>query len=185
MSKRWRLTRSSALAWPRIGALASSPATRPRAPWPCGWRMIATSVATSARCCPHGSAKPRPPLAKKTTQRTSLPAPQARRIWHSVSTSMTPRLTPVSRPGHSTPNAPCSSTCCVQPGNDARLRAACAPSKTCAQHSRGFSTGSQHSTAPPFPTRASPCARLSMTLSSRLHKPKPDSLGFRGKNSSH
>src|SRR6516225_3728151 len=140
ISQRLRSTSSSAWAWPRIGGLAWSPATRPRATWPCGWRIISTSFATSSRCCTNWSAKPMPPLAKKTTRRTSLPGPKARPIWRSVSTSMTPRITPVSRPWHSTTNSPCCSTCCVKPCNYARLMAACAPSKTCARNSCCFST---------------------------------------------
>ena len=63
--KRLSITISSALAWPRIGARDSWPATRPPATWPCGWRIISTSFATSSRCCIKWSAKPMPPLTQE------------------------------------------------------------------------------------------------------------------------
>ena len=138
--KPWSSTISSALVWPRIEAWASSPATRPRTTWPWGWRIISTSFATSSRCCINWSAKPLPPLARKTTRPGSWPVPQASPIFTRGSTRMKRPITPVSRPWHSTTNAPCCSTCCVKPGNYARLMADCAPSKTSARHSRCFST---------------------------------------------
>ena len=68
-----------------------------------------------------------PPLTRNTTPRKSLPVPKARPISTSVCNTMTPRITPVSRPWHSTTNWPCCFTCCVKPYNYARLMADCAP----------------------------------------------------------
>ena len=56
-----------------------------------------------------------------------LPTPKARPIFTSDWHTMTPRITPVSRPWHSTTTWPCCSTCCVKPYTCARLMADCAP----------------------------------------------------------
>ena len=84
--KRLRHTSSFALGWLWIGAWDSWPATRPRAIWRCGWPIISTSFATSARCSINWSAKPLPPLVTKTTRRTSVPVPRVRPLFKSVST---------------------------------------------------------------------------------------------------
>ena len=96
-----RGTISPASAWPRIVASASWPALKPRATGRCGWLILSTSFVPFSRCCSHWNAKPVRPLARKTRRRTSLPGPQARPLWQSVSPNMHKRITPVRRPWHS------------------------------------------------------------------------------------
>ena len=61
----------------------------------------------------------------------SLHVPKARPISTNACTTMTPRITPVNRPWHSTTTWPCCFTCCVKPYTYARLMADCAPKNTC------------------------------------------------------
>ena len=136
MWKPLRITIASALPWPQIAARASWRAPSSPLTGPCGGRILATRVATSARGGIAGSVKPRPPSTRHTRQPRGLPRPAARAICTSGGNHRTPRIVPVRRRSRS----PTHWTGCFPgggpPAPSARLMAPCAPLQGGVRHAR-------------------------------------------------